>query len=126
GPLVIREAFAAGGPVVASRIGGIPETVTDEVNGLLFEPGDVDDLARQLRRLIQEPDLLPRLRDGIPAVRSIEEATRETRAIYESLIAPTAPTAPIAPTAPTAPIAVAAVVLNYRTPDDTLLAVRAF
>ena len=43
-PLVIREAFAAGVPVVASNIGGIPEVVTDEVNGLLFEPGNVQDL----------------------------------------------------------------------------------
>ena len=117
-PIVIREAFAAGVPVIASRIGGIPETVTDEVNGLLFEPGDVGDLARQLRRLIEEPDLLPRLRAWIPAVRSIEDATRETRAIYEGL----APHAPSAPSAPSAPVAV---VLNYRTPDDTLLAVRA-
>ena len=46
-PLVIREAFLAGVPVVASRIGGIPETVTDGVNGLLFTPGDAADLRRQ-------------------------------------------------------------------------------
>ena len=39
-PFVIREAFAAGVPVVASRIGGIPETVQDGENGLLFEPGE--------------------------------------------------------------------------------------
>ena len=47
-PLVIREAFLAGVPVVASRIGGIPETVTDGVNGLLFDPGDAADLRRHV------------------------------------------------------------------------------
>ena len=57
-PLVIREAFAAGVPVVASRIGGIPEMVADGVGGLLFEPGDADDLARILHRIVDEPDLL--------------------------------------------------------------------
>jgi GT2 family glycosyltransferase/glycosyltransferase involved in cell wall biosynthesis len=87
-PLVIREAFAAGVPVVASRIGGIPETVTHDVNGLLFEPGSVEDLTRQLRRLIDEPDLLMRLRAGIPRVRTIEEATSDTRDIYESVVRP--------------------------------------
>src|SRR4029079_18074152 len=74
-PLVIREAFAAGVPVVASKIGGIPELVTDEANALLFEPGNVGDLTRQLRRLTDEPDLIDRLRNGIPPPRSIEDAT---------------------------------------------------
>lgn len=59
--LVNLEAQACGLPVVASRIGGIPEHVVDERTGLLFEPGDSTDLARQLNRLMQEPGLLQRL-----------------------------------------------------------------
>ena len=51
-PLAILEAFAAGVPVVASRIGGIPEIVSHGTNGLLFEPGNVDDLARALGRFV--------------------------------------------------------------------------
>ena len=39
-PFVIREAFAAGLPVVASNLGGMAERVRHEVNGLLFRPGD--------------------------------------------------------------------------------------
>ena len=64
-----REALAAGVPVIASRIGGIPETVRHGTNGLLFEPGDPADLARQIRRMIEEPDLLDHLRAGcrVPA-----------------------------------------------------------
>jgi glycosyltransferase involved in cell wall biosynthesis len=82
-PLVIHEAFLAGVPVVASRIGGIPDLVTDEVNGLLFRPGDAADLARRLERILTDPGLLPTLRDGIPSVRTIEADVHETRAMYQ-------------------------------------------
>ena len=118
-PLVIREAFAAGVPVVASKIGGIPEVIADDVNGLLFEPGSVEDLTRQLRRLINERDLIARLRKGIPAARSIEDATNETRAIYEELVGQVRQVERVGQVE-----RVAAVVLNYKTPDETLLAVR--
>ena len=83
-PLVIHEAFLAGVPVIASRIGGIPELVTDGVNGLLFRAGDVAGLADALRRIVTDPGVLPNLRNGIPAVRSIEEDVRGLRAMYQS------------------------------------------
>ena len=85
-PLVIREAFLAGVPVVASRIGGIVELVDDGVSGLLFDAGDVDGLHRALQRLVDEPALLPALRRGIPPVRTIEDDVRQTRAMYESAL----------------------------------------
>ena len=115
-PLVIQEAFLAGVPVLASRIGGIPEFVEDGRNGLLFAPGDAADLARAIGRLLREPALLAKLRDGIPRVRTIEEDVRGTRLLYERYRA--------ARSAPAVPPRLAAVVLNYRTPDDTLLAVK--
>lgn len=86
-PFVIREAFAAGVPVVASNIGGIPEIVTHGVNGLLVAPGSAGDLARALRRLLDEPDLVDRLRRGIRPPRSIEEDVQSTRALYEEILA---------------------------------------
>ncbi len=43
-PMVIREAFALGVPVMASCIGALPYIVKDGVNGVLFQPGDADDL----------------------------------------------------------------------------------
>jgi len=53
GPNVVREALACGTPVVASRVGGVPELVTSEEMGLLVEPGDVDGLARSLHDALQ-------------------------------------------------------------------------
>ena len=81
-PLVIQEAFLAGVPVVASRIGDIPEVVSDGINGLLFDPGDAADLHRVLERVLSEPELLPSLRRGLPPVRTIEEDVAFTRALY--------------------------------------------
>lgn len=51
------EAMGAWRPVVASRIGGLPFTVLDEATGLLCEPGDAQDLARQLARLLDDASL---------------------------------------------------------------------
>lgn len=125
-PFVVREAFAAGIPVVASRIGGLPEAVVDDVNGLLVEPQDPAALARALTRLATEPELLERLRTGIPSVRTIEDDVVATRRIYERAIALAGPDGrrlhPPHGTA-SARARLAAVVLNYHTPDETLLAV---
>ena len=86
-PLVIQEAFAAGTPVIATNIGGMAEAVTDGLNGLLFARNDPRDLARQLRRLVDDPSLLPRLTGGIPVVKAIEEELSELEAAYATAIA---------------------------------------
>ena len=112
-PLVIREAFMAAVPVIASRIGGIPETVADGAGGLLFAPGDAADLRRILQRLIDEPELLPRLRAGIPTIRTITDDVASMRSRYETALA-----------TPPKRRRLAAIVLNYRTPEDTFLATR--
>ena len=65
------EAMASGIPVVASRIGGLPYTVTDGVTGLLCEPGDPADLARQIARLLDDPAL--RRRMGLAGRKRFEE-----------------------------------------------------
>ena len=51
-PLVVLEAMGTGLPIVASRVQGIDELVVDGTNGALFDPGDVDGLARCLVKLI--------------------------------------------------------------------------
>lgn len=55
------EAFAAGTPVIAAAAGGIPEVVTNEHDGLLFEPGNLAQLSELLTRIIDSPGLAKRL-----------------------------------------------------------------
>ncbi|MEK7620682.1 MAG: glycosyltransferase family 4 protein [Patescibacteria group bacterium] len=55
-PTVIYEAYLVGVPVIASRIGGIPELVEEGETGLLVVPGDEDDLARAMREVHENRD----------------------------------------------------------------------
>jgi glycosyltransferase involved in cell wall biosynthesis len=85
-PNVILEAFAHRTPVIASDLGGMSELVQAETNGLLFAPGDALGLARQLQRLLDEPDLLPQLRQGIPTIRSLAQEIDELENLYRSIV----------------------------------------
>lgn len=60
-PNAVIEAMAAGLPVVATRVGGVPEIVEHERNGLLVAAGDERALAAGLLRVIERPDLASRL-----------------------------------------------------------------
>lgn len=60
-PMSVLEAMAAGCAVVASAIGGIPEQVTDGLDGLLVAPGDVSGLAAAMTRVVEEPGLAEKL-----------------------------------------------------------------
>ena len=60
-PLVLHSAQASRCPVLASNFPGITDVIEDGVNGLLFEPGNAKDMARQLLRLISEAGLAERL-----------------------------------------------------------------
>jgi len=55
-PTVIYEALSAGLPVIAADIGGVGELLEDGVNGYLFKPGDVDDLAAKLCLMNQKKE----------------------------------------------------------------------
>jgi glycosyltransferase involved in cell wall biosynthesis len=85
-PNVILEAFAAGVPVVVAGHGGMTEMVRDGIDGLHFQPGSADSLARALRRLIDEPALLPRLRQGIQSPYDIDHEMLIEQAAIEKVL----------------------------------------
>jgi glycosyltransferase involved in cell wall biosynthesis len=60
-PVSAIEALAAGRPVVATRVGGVPDVVRDGEDGFLVETGAVDDIAEALGRLAADPSLRRRL-----------------------------------------------------------------
>lgn len=62
-PLAVPEAMAASLPVVTTRVGAIPEMVTDGEHGFLIEPNSVEALARALLALIERPELRARMGD---------------------------------------------------------------
>jgi glycosyltransferase involved in cell wall biosynthesis len=55
-PVSAIEALAAGRPVVATRVGGVPDVVVDGEDGYLVEPGDIDSLAERLHALAGDPE----------------------------------------------------------------------
>jgi glycosyltransferase involved in cell wall biosynthesis len=56
-PIVLREAFASGRPVIATKVGDIPEIVQHRQNGLLVEPADTEALASAILEFITDPEL---------------------------------------------------------------------
>jgi glycosyltransferase involved in cell wall biosynthesis len=94
-PNAVLESMAHSIPVVASRVGGIPEIITDDIDGLLAPPGDASTLAAAITRMATDSALRKRL--GLRAgqtVRerfSMESMVRETEAIYVEVLAAAAP-----------------------------------
>jgi glycosyltransferase involved in cell wall biosynthesis len=86
------EMLAAGIPLVGSCIGGIPEFLTHEENGLLVPPGDPAALAAAVRRLLDEPGLRARLQAGIRPWKRVPEHAQEMLALYNEVVAQTTPT----------------------------------
>lgn len=84
-PLTIQEAFIAGVPVITANQGGMAELVRDGVDGLHFTLGDADDLRARLISIIEQPELLDRLRAHVPRVPTIAEQAAVVRAHYAAL-----------------------------------------
>jgi len=87
---VLVEAFCRARPVVASRVGGIPDLVEDSSNGLLVEPGDTEALANALVRVLSDRALAERLAAAAHAsadfwTSSPEEFAARVRALVEQI-----------------------------------------
>jgi glycosyltransferase involved in cell wall biosynthesis len=84
-PLSLIEAFAYGKPVIGARIGGIPEMIDDGVNGLLFEPGNMEDLKDKLALAMNLSDV--KIRKMGKAAREKVESEYSAELHYERLVA---------------------------------------
>ncbi len=87
-PLAVVEAMAQARPIVATRVGGIPEVIDHDVNGLLVQPGDAAELAAAIRRVIEDPALAVRLAEGARRAFetggwSEESVVEQTLSIYD-------------------------------------------
>ena len=89
-PMVVQQAMAAGLPVVATRVGGIPQQIEHNVSGFLFDPGDVEALSRTLARFHDEPALSARLAAAGRAIAEVryraDSVATSTRAVYQEVI----------------------------------------
>lgn len=87
GPLVVLEAFAAGTPVLGSRLGGIAELVTDGVDGLLLPVDDIRAWATVMAGLAADPAWMRSLRAGVRPPRTMADVAREMAVLYRGLAA---------------------------------------
>jgi glycosyltransferase involved in cell wall biosynthesis len=89
-PMSVLEAMAHGKAVVATRIGGIPELVNDHLTGLLFEPGNAEELRMHLERLMGDAELRAQMgaagRARVETDFSLEKHNAELMAVYQSLV----------------------------------------
>ncbi len=90
-PVSAIEALAGRRPVVATRVGGVPDVVRDEVDGFLVEPGDVDAMAERLARLAADPQLRRRMgeagRERVLQRYAVERLLDDVDRLYRSLLA---------------------------------------
>jgi glycosyltransferase involved in cell wall biosynthesis len=88
-PLAVMEYMEAGVPVVATRVGGLPDLIDDGVHGLLVPAGDADALAAALGELLRDPErraaMGERARERRRAEFDLDVVVRRLERIYEQL-----------------------------------------
>ena len=89
-PVVVIEALAAGCPVVATSVGGVPDVVREGVDGFLVPPRDTEALAERLARLAEDPELRARMgeagRESVPERYAVERLVGDIDELYRSLL----------------------------------------
>jgi glycosyltransferase involved in cell wall biosynthesis len=83
-PQTLFEAYSAQIPVIAPNIGGFPDFVKQNYNGLLYNPNEPDALLRQLECIILRSSDIERFRRNIPLCKTIDENVDELMALYSS------------------------------------------
>ena len=88
--LVVLEAYSAGKPVIGSNLGGLPFVIEDGLSGLLFQPGNSDDLREKVSYLLNRPDEAERMgrraRQLIDTKYHPDEGYRNLKAIFSRVV----------------------------------------
>ena len=89
-PLTILEAMASGLPVIASKVGGVPEIIDHNKNGLLVEPGNSEQLAESILRVLKDKKLSKKLsknaRDRVKKNFTLDIMTKRTKEVYDNIL----------------------------------------
>jgi glycosyltransferase involved in cell wall biosynthesis len=90
-PVTAIESIASGCPVVATRVGGVPDVVEEGVDGFMVEPGDLEAIADRLGRLAADPELRARMgaagRQRVLPRYAVERLVDDVDSLYRSLLA---------------------------------------
>jgi glycosyltransferase involved in cell wall biosynthesis len=89
-PMSLLEAMAAGLPVVTTNVGGIPDLVTNDMEGIVVEPGDVEALGEAIKGILLDSELGDRLgkvaRERISSQFSIDHAIKQLEMLYSEMV----------------------------------------
>ena len=86
GPLVVYEAFAAGLPILGSKLGGIAELVTNGKNGFLLRHQSTEDWRKAIEFLAGNPAMLKRLSANVSVPRTMSQVADDMNSIYASIL----------------------------------------
>jgi glycosyltransferase involved in cell wall biosynthesis len=86
GPTIALESFAAGTPVVGTRLGNLAELIQDGVIGRLVAPGNVVELAQAMAEIARDPSIVDRWRGALPRVRTMDDIAADYIALYHELL----------------------------------------
>jgi glycosyltransferase involved in cell wall biosynthesis len=81
--IVMREAFFAGVPVIASDLGAMAEGIDHGKTGLLFRRGDAEDLGLKMRELMSDPELWLRLARAEKPILSVRQNAEQLVRLYD-------------------------------------------
>jgi glycosyltransferase involved in cell wall biosynthesis len=89
-PVTLLEAMAAGLPVIATRVGGVPEVLEDGVTGFIVEPRDAHQLADKIKEMFENPEMRASMssaaKDKFVKKFSADTMIRRTEALYSELV----------------------------------------
>jgi len=89
-PNSLCEAMALGMPCIASRVGGIPSLINDRIDGLMFEPGDINELAEKIIFLLSDLEYSRKLGENAKEIAFNRnhpgEVAKTSIAVYNSII----------------------------------------